>query len=424
MKKNNEKIAIIGGGISGITASVLLIEKGYKVDIFEAKKNLGGRAGSIQNKNITVDIGQHIFLPSYKTFLEVLDKLGLNNYLNIEKKLNIPIQYKGKKYLLKSRIPFFPLNMMFSVIGYKNLKFSERIKIIICLYKLSKLKDNNSKTSFLSWLKKNGQNNNMIKKFWDIICKPAFNSDLNKISINHAKNLFKLMIFDYKKNVGICYFKKPFSEIIEKKFHSYLKNNNSNLFKAEKIEEIKSFQKKISLRSKKENYIYDKAIVATNLGGIKNYGENLIDNNVKTDSIINIYFWFDKKIIDEDFISFSDSKLEWVFSDNKLIKSKKEYRISISISAANNKLKIQNEKLILEYEKILRKELNISKKVKTIRSLIIRSPKATQIKMKNNNIKRKNKNIYFVGDWTLSSLPNTMETAALSSKKLIDNYFK
>ncbi len=52
MKNKNQKIAIIGGGISGIAASVFLIEKGYKVDIFETKKTLGGRAGSIKNKNV------------------------------------------------------------------------------------------------------------------------------------------------------------------------------------------------------------------------------------------------------------------------------------------------------------------------------------------------------------------------------------
>ena len=73
MKTNKEKIAIIGGGISGIATSVYLIEKGYKVDIYESKKNLGGRAGSINKVEKSVDIGQHVFLPSYKNFIEILE---------------------------------------------------------------------------------------------------------------------------------------------------------------------------------------------------------------------------------------------------------------------------------------------------------------------------------------------------------------
>jgi len=164
------------------------------------------------------------------------------------------------------------------------------------------------------------------------------------------------------------------------------------------------------------------------IGGIKSFdsptNNKTQNNNLRTDGIINIYFWFNKKVTNEDFISFTNSKLEWVFSDNKFRKSNKEYRIVISLSAVGNLLKVTNQKLIQEYEKILRKELNISENIKNIRSLVIRSPKATQISTKKINLNHKSRNLYYVGDWTINSLPNTMETAALSSKKLINNYFK
>ena len=61
MKNQKEKISIIGCGISTIYCAIKLIEKGYEVQIFEQKKNLGGRAGYISNKYGEIDIGQHIF---------------------------------------------------------------------------------------------------------------------------------------------------------------------------------------------------------------------------------------------------------------------------------------------------------------------------------------------------------------------------
>ena len=155
MKTNKEKIAIIGGGISGIASSVYLIEKGYKVDIYESKKNLGGRAGSINKDEKSIDIGQHVFLPSYKNFIEILEKLSSTKYLSIGKKLKIVIQENSKKYHLKSNVSIYPLNLIFSVLNYKNLKFYERLKIIFALYKLSKLDNHKSKISLESWLKKN-----------------------------------------------------------------------------------------------------------------------------------------------------------------------------------------------------------------------------------------------------------------------------
>lgn len=425
MKNINEKIAIIGGGISGIAASVYLIEKGYNVDVFESKKNLGGRAGSINSGKNKVDIGQHIFLPSYKNFIELLHKINVQDHLNIEKKLNITVQDNSKKYFIKSNISIYPFNLIFSVLNYKNLKFSERLKILIGLYKLSKIKNYNYKISFETWLKKNWQNQDMIKKFWEIICVPAFNSKLNQVSMNHAVHLFKLMIFKPKKNIGICYFKKPFSEIINKNFEDYLKKYKSNLYLGEKINNINLFNKKYILEGRNKKYSYNKVIIATNISNAINLGKlNNKNLNVTTNGIINIYFWFDKKIINEEFISFSNSKLEWVFSDNKSKKIKKEFKIIVSLSAVGDLIKNSNEKLVNEYENILRKELNISDDTKTIKSLAIRSPKATQIKDQISTINKKNKNLLFVGDWTIQDLPNTMETAVLSSKKLIENNFK
>ena len=40
--KVNKKIAVIGGGISGITCACDLNQKGYSVDIFEKENRIGG----------------------------------------------------------------------------------------------------------------------------------------------------------------------------------------------------------------------------------------------------------------------------------------------------------------------------------------------------------------------------------------------
>lgn len=44
---NGKKVAVIGGGPSGLGASAALAQMGYEVDIYESQKNLGGMAGLI-----------------------------------------------------------------------------------------------------------------------------------------------------------------------------------------------------------------------------------------------------------------------------------------------------------------------------------------------------------------------------------------
>ena len=123
--------------------------------------------------------------------------------------------------------------------------------------------------------------------------------------------------------------------------------------------------------------------------------------------------------MNEKFIAFSNSKIEWIFSEN-LYNNRKEYKVIISLSAVGDLINRENSYICSIYEKLVRKALNIPRSTKTLDSLVVRSPKATQTTT--NNIKNK-KGLYFAGDWTIRDLPNTMETAVLSSKKIVNKYF-
>jgi hypothetical protein len=49
---NQQNVCIIGGGLSGLAAGLLLVKKGYRVTVFEREKILGGRALSLVPQSI------------------------------------------------------------------------------------------------------------------------------------------------------------------------------------------------------------------------------------------------------------------------------------------------------------------------------------------------------------------------------------
>lgn len=84
MDKKNKKIAVIGGGIAGISAAYNLAKNGYSVDLYESQKSLGGDVRSVQvyswdGEIHSVDAGVTDFNAStfthYKNFL---DELGIS----------------------------------------------------------------------------------------------------------------------------------------------------------------------------------------------------------------------------------------------------------------------------------------------------------------------------------------------------------
>ena len=52
-----KKVAIIGGGATGLSAGYNLIKNGYKVDIFERAPFLGGQASTIDIGNSRLEKG-------------------------------------------------------------------------------------------------------------------------------------------------------------------------------------------------------------------------------------------------------------------------------------------------------------------------------------------------------------------------------
>ena len=61
----NHQAVIIGAGVGGLSISTLLVNDGYKIQIFEKSSKLGGRTASTEFKNHILDTGFHI-LPFYK----------------------------------------------------------------------------------------------------------------------------------------------------------------------------------------------------------------------------------------------------------------------------------------------------------------------------------------------------------------------
>ncbi len=76
------RVAVIGGGLAGLCAATHLSERGFEVELFEAKAHLGGKLGAwpetLPDGTVQhVEHGFHAFFKHYYNLNRFLDRLGL-----------------------------------------------------------------------------------------------------------------------------------------------------------------------------------------------------------------------------------------------------------------------------------------------------------------------------------------------------------
>jgi squalene-associated FAD-dependent desaturase len=73
-----KRIAIIGGGWAGLAAAANLAGQDIAVRVFEAARQLGGRARRVEVQGIPLDNGQHILVGAYRETLRMMRLVGVD----------------------------------------------------------------------------------------------------------------------------------------------------------------------------------------------------------------------------------------------------------------------------------------------------------------------------------------------------------
>ena len=119
------KIAVIGGGIAGLSAGYELLLQNHQVTIFEASGYLGGQASTFEVGNQFLEKGYHHLFTSDKDIIQLMNELGIGNNLKwIPSKVGI---YKSNKIWNFAT----PLDLL----KFKPLSFISRIRLgLVALY--------------------------------------------------------------------------------------------------------------------------------------------------------------------------------------------------------------------------------------------------------------------------------------------------
>lgn len=170
-----KKVAVVGGGFTGLVAARRLAKKGYKVDLYEAQSQLGGLVAGFTLKNgAHLERAYHFLYPTDNYIIDLSKELGIRDKLTFHRS-SIGAFFNGKLY------PFMtPIDLL----RFPGISFANKVRTgLVALY-LERVKNWEplSRITAMEWLNKyNGKKATSV--LWEPLLSGKFDKYYDKVTM-------------------------------------------------------------------------------------------------------------------------------------------------------------------------------------------------------------------------------------------------
>lgn len=410
---------IIGGGLGGMAAAVALESAGHRLTLLEARKRLGGRAGSFIDaaSGEELDNCQHVLLACCTNLQDFYRRTGVLDQIEWSGCYYFR-DGQGRRHDLYglSALPA-PLHLGPSMVGFGLLTLTEkaalaRAMMVMATTDLASVSD----LSFGAWLDRNKQPASLIKKVYDPVVISGLNEDTRKVSAAYAIQIFKTALLGHRKGFLIG---TPACTL-------------SALYDRLPIQDLRTSCRVASLKTRGNRVTHvelvggelleaDQVVLATGFATAQKWapGDPRFEHVDKLEyvPILGVHLWFDRQVIEEPHAAFIEPPLQWVFRKDKTGTS-----VHGVISAARSFVGQDEDMLLGKFEKQVREQLPLAKEAKLVRGRIIIEKRATfapipgidDLRPQQGPVAGSLENLYLAGDYTRTTWPATMEGAVRS----------
>ena len=171
-------VAVLGGGLAGITAAIALAEQGNRVTLAEARPRLGGATTSFTRGDLVVDNGQHVFLRCCTAYRGLLARLGMTGSVSLQDRFDVTVLSPGGRARLRRTSLPSPLHMGRALAGYRHLSVSERLRVVpatLAMTALDPARPDLDGKRLGDWLAARGQSERARRVLWDLFTVSSLN---------------------------------------------------------------------------------------------------------------------------------------------------------------------------------------------------------------------------------------------------------
>lgn len=431
-------VVVIGGGLSGLAAAVQLTIEGADVVLVERATKLGGRAYSYTDAKTgdVIDNGQHVLVGAYHHTLRYLELIGTRHHLAASEAATLNLHHPEKGFVSFNLSSFSnPLRIPVEIVKSQLLSLRDwqrMVNIGIQLMSWNRyLEEKLRKFTILEWLDSMHQSEEAKRSFWFPIAVSVMNEQPQKASALLFARSIKNTFLEKKTDATVLIPSVGQSELYVAAAKNILTTRKSKILLNTEVSSVTLRKgKAVGVKMNNGRKIDAKAIISAvpYFAATRLLPEQLSQlepfvhfKKFKSSPIISIFLWFDRAIMEQEFLGLIDRNIQWLFNRRRIFreKGKAENYLCAVISGARDCLDLSKHELVKMAIKEVASAFPAAGTASILHSIVIKEKRATfsptnEIEPFRPSQKTRIENFFLAGDWTDTGLPATIEGAVKS----------
>jgi len=433
---------VIGGGFAGLAAAVALVERDVRVTLLEERAHLGGRAYSFRDDATgeTVDNGQHAMMGCYHHTLAFLERIGASDKVTRQANLRVEMLHpeRGAGGIRCPSLPS-PLHVGAGLLRYSILSPGERAAALAAglrLLRMRRQRDARLQDLTVADVLRHhlGQSAHACDSFWY----PVAIATLNEAPERAAAG--------------------PFAEVLARAFFGSRADSQfvlpavglSEMYTVDARRVIEARGGQVLLRARAVGFDLDGESAEVRLADgralradacVATLPPRVLDRLLpedqqrrlglpaldafETSPIVSAHLWFDRPILDAEFLGLIGTRTQWVFNRSKLAPGASaggRQFLSAVISAAHDVVEWDTARVAQQVVADLQALVPAARAARLLRSVIVKEKNATvsptpAAERLRPGVRTRLPSFFLAGDWIATGLPPTIESAVVSGEK-------
>jgi squalene-associated FAD-dependent desaturase len=405
---------------------------GYRVSLFERRPYLGGRASSYQHPGTgeVVDNCQHVLLGCCTNLLEFYKRAGVQDKIRWYDTLTF-LEPGGRASKISASALPAPLHTAPAFLGAHCLNFQDKIAISRAMAALAPAAPKDEGKSFLEWLKRHGQTEQAIERFWKTILVSALNEELDRISVPYAAQVVRESFLKSAAAGRMGIPTVPLTDLYGTA-GDYIRERGGEIRLRAGVESFLADESGVVVTANGEERRFDYLVLAVPFEGLARLlpdgpaaaalaGEL---SQFASSPITGIHLWFDREISDLDHAVLLDRTIQWMFHKSRLLETREDRNgngsyIELVVSCSRSLVEKSKPEIVEMAMREVGEFFPEARAAKLLKSTVIKEVHATysarpgidQYRPKPQTAWR---GVFVAGDWTATGWPATMEGAVRS----------